>query len=280
MRRWWPEMCALLLLPWLLLQGKRTRRSTLRMPEAAGERHGICLPPRPPVATDTPLDLLAIGESPVAGVGVEHQEQAITAQLAQQLARQRGQAVHWSAFGKNGATVSDAMREVLPQLPRHKVDVVLIAFGVNDSTAFRSSARYRRDLGALFSAVQRQLTPDLLIVAGVPPLHLFPALPQPLRHVLGLKASSLSAVAHALVANTPNAIFVPVQSNARDRSLMAVDGYHPSASGALLWAEQLAVAIKQNPGKLSEPCRDGNGRRGATPVQLACADGLTSDCGD
>lgn len=220
------------------------------MPEAAGERQGICLPPAQQASAGTRLELLAIGESPVAGVGVEHQQQAITAQLAQQLARQRGQAVHWTAFGKNGATVGEAMREMLPQLPRHKVDVVLIAFGVNDSTAFCSSARYRRDLGALFSAVQQQLTPDLLIVAGVPPLHLFPALPQPLRQVLGLKASSLSAVARALVADTPDAIFVPVQSNARDRSLMAIDGYHPSASGALLWAEQLAAAVKQNPGKL------------------------------
>ena len=244
MRRWLPELLALPLLPWLLAQGKRTRRVTPRMPEAAGERHGLCMPAQSASPEAAPYTLLAIGESPVAGVGVDTQEQAITAQLAHKLAMQWQHPVRWTAFGKNGATVSDAIRDVAPQLPDEKMNVVLIAFGVNDSTAFRSSARYRQDLETLADQVRQRLRPDLLVIAGVPPLHLFPALPQPLRHVLGLKASTLSAAAQALASAMPQTIFVPVKSNARDRSLMAVDGYHPSASGVILWAEQLAVAIK------------------------------------
>lgn len=253
MRRWLPELFALPLLPWLLVQGKRTRRITPRMPEASGERSGICSPPpnaNAAAAGSDVLELIVIGESPVAGVGVELQEQAVSAQLALLLAGQMRREIKWTAFGKNGARVSDALRDVVPQLPERKAHVVLIAFGVNDSTAFRSNARYQHDLMMLIEVVQRKLTPDLLVVAGVPPLHLFPALPQPLRFVLGLKASGLNQSAKALVATIPQAIFVPVQSNANDRSLMAVDGYHPSAAGAILWAQQLAVAIKQNPGKL------------------------------
>ncbi|EJL83462.1 lysophospholipase L1-like esterase [Herbaspirillum sp. CF444] len=243
MRRWLPELLALPLLPWLLAQGRHTRRVTPRMPEAAGERHGICRPSHIASPEALPFTLLAIGESPVAGVGVETQDQAITAQLAHKLATRWQRPVSWAAFGKNGATVSDALRDVAPQLPDEKVNVVLIAFGVNDSTAFRSSARYRQDLETLADQVRQRLRPDLLVIAGVPPLHLFPALPQPLRHVLGLKASTLSAAAQALASTTPQTIFVPVHSNARDRSLMAVDGYHPSASGVVLWAEQLVAAI-------------------------------------
>ncbi|WP_050476295.1 SGNH/GDSL hydrolase family protein [Herbaspirillum rhizosphaerae] len=249
MRRWLPEILALPLLPWLLVQGKRTRRVTPRMPEAAGERHGVGLPAQSMSPEAAPYSLLAIGESPVAGVGVDTQEQAITAQLAHKLARHWQRPVSWTAFGKNGATVADAIRDVAPQLPDKKVNVVLIAFGVNDSTAFRSSARYRDDLATLMQLVQQRLQPDLLVIAGVPPLHLFPALPQPLRHVLGLKASALSAAAKSLATARPQTIFVPVQSNARDRSLMAIDGYHPSASGVLLWADQLAAAIDGSMGK-------------------------------
>ncbi|MFL9880028.1 SGNH/GDSL hydrolase family protein [Herbaspirillum rhizosphaerae] len=251
MRRWLPEIFALPLLPWLLAQGKRTRRITPRMPEAAGERHGICVPAQPVSPEATPYSLLAIGESPVAGVGVVTQEQAITAQLAHNLALRWQRPVSWIAFGKNGATVADAIRDVAPQLPNGKVNVVLIAFGVNDSTAFRSSARYRADLATLTQLVQQRLHPDLLVIAGVPPLRLFPALPQPLRHVLGLKADTLSDAAKALASATPQTIFVPVESNARDRSLMAVDGYHPSTSGVILWAEQLAAAINDSMGKHS-----------------------------
>ncbi|WP_034296236.1 SGNH/GDSL hydrolase family protein [Herbaspirillum sp. RV1423] len=247
MRRWLPELFALPLLPWLQAQGKRTRRVTPRLPEAAGAREGVCLPEGGggDDQSDGAIELFAIGESPVAGVGVETQEHAITAEFARQLAACRRQSVRWAAFGKNGATVADAIGEVLPllqALPQHKKRIVLIAFGVNDSTSFHSSGRYRRDLATLIAAVQGQLAPELLIIAGVPPLHLFPALPQPLRHVLGMKACALSRVAQQLAASTPHAIYVPVRSDARDRSLMAHDGYHPSAAGVRIWAQQLVQA--------------------------------------
>jgi lysophospholipase L1-like esterase len=246
MRRWLPELLALPLLPWLYAQGKRTRRITPRLPEADGAREGLCTPAG--VGNTVPIVLIAIGESPVAGVGVERQEQAITAQFAQELAIALKRPVQWRAFGKNGATVADANRDVLPQLAQfaapqtQELRIVLIAFGVNDSTAFHSSSRYRRDLEVLACTLQQQLTPALLLISGAPPLHLFPALPQPLRHVLGMKAAALSRAAQQLATELPQAIYVPVRSDARERSLMAHDGYHPSAAGARLWAQQLAQA--------------------------------------
>jgi lysophospholipase L1-like esterase len=245
-RRWLPELLALPLLPWLYAQGKRTRRITPRLPEADGAREGLCTPPE--VCDAVPVVLIAIGESPVAGVGVDRQEQAITAQFAQELAVALKRPVQWRAFGKNGATVADASRDVLPQLRQlpmqqaGEIRIVLIAFGVNDSTAFHSSSRYQRDLAALAQALQKQLAPTLLLISGAPPLHLFPALPQPLRHVLGMKAAELSRCAQQLAAELPQAIYVPVRSDARERSLMAHDGYHPSAAGARVWAQQLAQA--------------------------------------
>lgn len=246
MRGWLPELLALPLLPWLYAQGKRTRRVTPRLPEADGAREGLCTPAE--VGDAVPAVLIAIGESPVAGVGVERQEEAVTAQFAQELAVALKRPVQWRAFGKNGATVADASREVLPKLQSlptqqsGEIRIVLIAFGVNDSTAFHSSSRYRRDLAALARALQQQLSPTLLLISGAPPLHLFPALPQPLRHVLGMKAAALSRVAQQLAAELPQAIYVPVRSDARERSLMAQDGYHPSAAGAHVWAQQLAQA--------------------------------------
>ncbi|WP_053195405.1 SGNH/GDSL hydrolase family protein [Herbaspirillum hiltneri] len=246
MRRWLPELLALPLLPWLLVQGKRTRRITPRLPEADGAREGWCTPADADDAA--PVVLIAIGESPVAGVGVECQEQAVTAQFARELADALQRPVRWCAFGKNGATVADARQDLLPQLAQmampqeRELRIVLVAFGVNDSTAFHSTGRYRRDLEALTRALQQQLSPRLLIISGAPPLHLFPALPQPLRQVLGMKAAALSRTAQQLASALQRAIYVPVRSDARDRSLMARDGYHPSAAGARLWAQQLAQA--------------------------------------
>jgi lysophospholipase L1-like esterase len=243
MRRWLPELLALPLLPWLVAQGRRTRRMTPRMPEAAGARSGIAVPAQacPELAA---MSLLAIGESTVAGVGVDEQQQAITAQLASQLATRWQRPVRWQACGQNGATVADAMAALATgtlQLPTQPVQLLLVAFGVNDTTAFHSSRRYRRDLQRLLDHLQQQVQPELVIVTGVPPVHRFSALPQPLRHVLGQKAVVLTAAARELAQQRARTIFVPVIP--AHPALLAYDGYHPAATGVRMWAEDLAQAV-------------------------------------
>jgi lysophospholipase L1-like esterase len=245
LRHWLPELQALLLLPWLLAQGRRARQDTPRLPEAAGQRHGVVVLPDAGSGV-RPLTILAIGESPVAGVGVDLQEQAITAQLAQLLACQWQRPVRWQALGKNGATVRDALASIRAgtmSLPSSQVQVLLVAFGVNDTTSFHRSDHYRRDLQALLAQLEQRLQPQLTILTGVPPVHLFPALPQPLRHVLGQKAHALSAVARQLAQQRPHTIFVPVTDGGGDPGLLARDGYHPSIAGVRLWAQQLAQAV-------------------------------------
>ena len=254
MRRWLPELAALPLLPWLIMQGRRTRRITPRLPEAVGPNTGVARPPVPDnalsQALQPTLQLLTIGESPVAGVGVATHYEAITGQFATALASRLGRPVAWQAVGKNGATLHTAIKTLLPHItekiaPQH-VDVVLIAFGVNDSTAFRSRRRYANELKYLLRQLQQHLSPRLIVVAGVPPLHVFPALPQPLRYVLGLKAQELDGVAAKVVADLSHQMQitrVPTLKNMTDPAFMASDGYHPSAIGAAMWGRQLATAV-------------------------------------
>lgn len=240
---WLPEVIALPLLPLLSMQGKRTRRITPRLPEAAGPRSGLveCAG-----SIASPLTLLGLGESPVAGVGVALQEQAITARFGQALSAQLQRPLAWQAYGKNGATIADALADLVPQLPpvsvQKPVDIVLLAFGVNDTTAFHSSARYREHLQQLLQTLTTRVQPGLIVIAGVPPLHLFPALPQPLRYVLGMKAKSLDQTGRNLAATIPGTLYVPIASDNARRELMATDGYHPSALGVAEWAQQLTLA--------------------------------------
>ncbi|HEY8608673.1 MAG TPA: SGNH/GDSL hydrolase family protein [Noviherbaspirillum sp.] len=236
MRRYLAELIAVPLLPLLLAQGRRTRRVTPRLPEAAGPEYGLA----PGAAEAAPLSLLAIGESPVAGVGVDSHEHAITCRFAHALASRTGRPVRWRACGKNGITASEALDQLLSTLPEKPVDIALVAFGVNDTTAFRSTTRWRADLLALCRAVQARCTPRLLIVCGVPPVGRFPALPQPLRMVLGLKAEALDAVARSVADTLPQTLYIPLALDPDDRRLMASDGYHPSAEGCNAWAAALA----------------------------------------
>lgn len=254
MRRWLPELIALPLLPWLIIQGRRTRNNTPRLPEALGQASGVAQPPilsgQQPELSPPALQLLSLGESPVAGVGVATHYEAITGQFAAALAIRLARPVAWQAMGQNGATLSSAIKTVLPLITDKSalqhVDVVLIAFGVNDSTAFRSRRRYGAELKHLLLKIQLHLSPRLIVVAGVPPLHLFPALPQPLRFVLGLKAQELDDATEQVVSDLSSQMpvtRVPTLQNLTDPVLMAADGYHPSAIGAATWGRELAAAV-------------------------------------
>ena len=55
--------------PVLLAQGRRVRRTALRLTEAAGERSGLVVVE----SVEPELKLLIVGDSTMAGVGVEHQ---------------------------------------------------------------------------------------------------------------------------------------------------------------------------------------------------------------
>ncbi|WP_194722565.1 SGNH/GDSL hydrolase family protein [Noviherbaspirillum malthae] len=238
MRRFLPELVALAILPCLIAQGRRTRRLALRLPEASGPAEGIAGAGH----AGAPLSMLAIGESTVAGVGVDHHEEAIGGQFAAALAGRAKRPVRWQACGRNGATVADALDQLLPGIPERHVDLVLVAFGVNDTTSFHSTARWERDIAVLLAELTRRCTPHRILLSGVPPMSALPVLPQPLRYVMGLKASSLDASLRRVAAASDIALHVPLALDVRNPALLACDGYHPSAAGYCAWAELLAEA--------------------------------------
>ncbi|GGC94815.1 SGNH/GDSL hydrolase family protein [Undibacterium terreum] len=252
LRYYLPELLAVPLYPLLYLQGKYVRKVTPRLPEAAGEANGIASSASPSPGDQPPLRLLGIGESPVAGVGVTLLEQAITAQFAQALAAQQQHPVQWQALGKNGADLAQALELMVPQLSAYApgVDIVLIAFGVNDTTSFRSARRYRSEMTQLICAVRDRLAPVRIILSGVPPMHAMPALPQPLRFVLGSKARVLDSVSRELAADFANVHYVAMGLDTDDAALMAEDGYHPSEKGARSWGQYLAETMRLSFGQL------------------------------
>jgi lysophospholipase L1-like esterase len=237
---WLPELLALPLLPILLWQGRITRATVARLPEPTDQPCGLV---EGRDQAGGPLSLLLIGESPVAGIGVSSHSQGIAAATARALQARYGRTITWRARGNNGATVADATRQLLPLVPAKHIDLVCVAFGVNDSTAFRRASTWRRDIGMLLDSLQTRVSPHHIVLSGVPPLAHFPALPWPLRAVLGLKARSLDRTLADIAAFRPGVTHAPFSVAMLDRALMASDGYHPSEAGCVMWAGNLANAI-------------------------------------
>lgn len=224
------------LLPVALAQGLWLRGRVPRLPEAAGPREGLA------AGDGTPLRLLVLGESTVAGVGAPTQEQALAAQLARALATRTGRPVQWQALGKNGVTASATQTLLVGRLQPEPQDVVLLVLGVNDTLALRRPGRWTTDLRRLIAAVRERVGPASVFLAAVPPMGEFPALPAPLRIVLGARARVLDQAAARLAYRLPEVHHAPL-SGRLERDFFCHDGLHPSPAGYRVWAESLAAAM-------------------------------------
>ena len=236
---YFPELVAVALLPVLLWQGRVVRATVQRLPEPTDQPSGI-IPSQH--QRPAPLSLLLIGESPVAGIGVCAHAQGIAAATARALQARYQRTIAWCAKGQNGATVAQAMQDLTPYLHTEHVDLVCVAFGVNDSTAFRRLGTWRRDMERLIDQLQSRLSPHHIVLSGVPPMAHFTALPWPLRAVLGLKARALDRVLADIAAKRPRITHAPFPRTLLDPQLMASDGYHPAVEGCVMWAGILADA--------------------------------------
>lgn len=214
----------------LLAQAVYVKRTTPRLPGAAGPTEGL-------VAGDgEPIRLAVLGESTVDGVGARTHEEALTGCLARELARD-GRAVRWQAVGRTGANARTVRAELVPLVD--PADVVVVALGVNDTIELRTAPAYRRDLLALVVELRRRLGPVDVVLAGVPPMSRFPALPRPLRDVLAARSTALDAAA-AAVARVPGVRHVPMDPALLDPAAFASDRFHPGPAGYARWAQTLA----------------------------------------
>jgi lysophospholipase L1-like esterase len=227
---------ALLLAPVLLRQGARVRERTPVLPEAAGDRSG-----RAGAAEGVPLRLLVVGESTAAGVGVAHQRDGIAARLAAGIARRHGRPVTWAVSARTGATARATERELVRTVAGDQ-DLVVVILGVNDTVRLHSRRHWRGQLTRILDVLQSRLaTGGHVVLAGVPDLGAFPALPQPLRAVLGWHARALDDELQSLASRRSGVVHVP--SPELTDEAFAEDGFHPDADAYARWAHHLADSV-------------------------------------
>ncbi len=127
-------------------------------------------------------------------------------------------------------------------IPVAAVDVILVSVGVNDVTSLMRRSRWRRNLDDLLRALHAHSPGAVIAVAGIPPLRVFPLLPQPLRSVIGYRGESLDRETRKLIRAHPRALHVPIQFEAHtDR--FGTDGFHPSEISYSEFGHAIAVQL-------------------------------------
>lgn len=101
-------------------------------------------------------------------------------------------------------------------------------------------ARQHRLIGLL----REKYAVKQVVLSPLPPMHLFPALPQPLRWYLGLRASAFNTGLAELAERIDHCTLLTTRLAPVNGS-MARDGFHPGPAIYSQWADDVAAVIDQ-----------------------------------
>lgn len=225
---------SLALFPLVWAQSAVMRRRVPRLPPARPPHHGMF------AGVGDPIRVLAIGESTVSGVGLARGDETIAATTALALARATRRPAAWCAYGLGGATAREGLDRILPRIPPDPVDLLIVAFCVNDLAAYRSPARFADDLAAIVTAARNRVGDAAVVIGGVAPIAVFPALPWPLGTILGWRAAAMQAAAEGLTQRLPKLVVERILTPLT-RDLFAADGFHPNPKAHAIWGENIAA---------------------------------------
>ncbi len=222
-------------LPFVAPQALWIRKTASRFSDAAGPRQGC-------TGEGERKQLVAVGDSIIAGVGAPTLDLALVGQTAAALATRLGVAVEWRASGRTGQTSSGLIERQLRRLPDVDADFVIVSIGVNDLTRIETTRRFALNVERIAGELRARYPGAVIAFASLPPLGIFPLLPQPLRAVLGLRAKTFNQVLERTLTGIHNAVYVPVEFDFQPGTF-ADDGFHPSPSGYAIFGTVMADSL-------------------------------------
>ena len=237
-----PDLFRTLLSPVLLAQGAWLLKTIPRLPEPGGARMGTR-------GDGPPLRLLVVGDSSGAGVGVETQDEALLGQVVQRLAPRR--AVTFRLVARNGSTLPRT-KSHLETLAPEPFDVAVTAIGINDIIGGQGDAAWMASYRDLVRLLRERFGVQHVVASGLPPIGRFPAIPNPLRWVLGRQAERYDAALRAWAEGEPGMTYIDFETAPGDplhgvpmAEVMASDGFHPGPRIYDEWGRRAALAVEQ-----------------------------------
>jgi lysophospholipase L1-like esterase len=230
------------LAPVLVAQGLFVRRTVPVLPEPPGPRHGTR-------GSGPRVRLLILGDSAAAGVGALSQTEALSGRLVAALGTDRQ--VTWRLIARSGYTT----RALLDHLREHPFegewDVAVISLGVNDAIRRRTPTRFAADQRELIAGLRARSGVRRFILSGLPPVHRFPALPEPLRWYLASAATELDQTLARIAASEAGCEYLSLGASPDMdvAAAMASDGFHPGPPAYALWASAAAECIRRSPSR-------------------------------
>ena len=234
---WLRYILSCFLLPLVVPLGRHLRKTIGRLPEASGARSGI--QGEPPCR----LRVMSIGESPIAGVGLDHQSDNLTPQLAALIEARTNSTVEWFIFAKTGIRLIELWPQFKDDLPS-RMDIIFIAMGVNDCKEVTSMNRWGTQWYQLYQQLRERYPEATILCSSVPPMASFPVLPWPVRLFLGSRSDLMNQILASEIKKWENAFYLPLP-DFLSSEYFASDGFHPNALAHQKWCQGIADKITE-----------------------------------
>ena len=233
----------------MYLDGLRIRSKVPKLPEAK-EPQGTFL-----IKNAEESQVLIIGESTVAGVGVSTHDQGYAGVLAKQLSERLNKTIHWEVHAKSGYTTKQVSQLILPKVPKKTFDLIVVGLGGNDAFTLNTPWRWRRHIDQLIKKLDEQYPGTPVYFANMPPIKEFIAFTPLIKGTIGNLVEVLGSELKDLVADKERVFYNddiirfktwteryeldnPVQD-------FFSDGVHPSQLTYELWAKDSAHFISR-----------------------------------
>jgi lysophospholipase L1-like esterase len=150
-------------------------------------------------------------------------------------------------LGVNGFTSEDVVASELPRLDALWPDFVTILIGVNDVVQGVPSTTYRTNAGRILDALRARLPAERIVAVATPEYTVTPqgaAFGDPARQAAGIRTNNgiLSELADARGVKFVDIYDLSLRAST-DRTLVADDGLHPSATQYALWVDRIEPVV-------------------------------------
>ncbi|WP_439131884.1 SGNH/GDSL hydrolase family protein [Polaribacter sp.] len=235
------------LLPILYFQGKKIREEVPKLPEAKNPSGYI------KKASDKTLKILAIGESTVAGVGVDFHENGFIGALAQEISSQKNISILWRVYAKSGYTAKLVRKRIVPKIAESNADIIVIGLGGNDAFALNSPDLWMHQINLLVKTLKRKFPKTPIYFTNMPPIKEFPTFTRIIKFIVGNLVEIFGTRLQKGIDKKRNVFYnselITLQSwqekyNLKgDVTIFFSDGVHPSKIAYQTWGKDMANFI-------------------------------------
>ncbi|SDS21981.1 Lysophospholipase L1 [Polaribacter sp. KT25b] len=236
------------LLPFMYFQGKNIRKKVPKLPEAKEPKGFVN------GGFNKTINILSIGESTIAGVGIDFHKTGFTGTLANTLSTELKSNINWRVYARSGYTVKQVCEKIIPKIKETSTDIIVVGMGGNDAFTLNSPKKWISDINNLIDLLQHKYPNTPIFFTNMPPIKEFPAFTKTIKFVIGNLVEILGKELKNSIQHKENVFYYDEIITLKDWSkkhslsnsdstIYFSDGVHPSKLTYQIWGKEIGEFI-------------------------------------